>query len=334
MNKINYKWNLKDGYPAKNGLSVLSTFACGGGSTMGYKLAGFEVIGANDIDPQMAEVYKINHNPKHYFLMPIGDLVKKAENKELPDEFYNLDILDGSPPCSTFSSTGLREKAWKKEKQFREGQAKQKLSDLFFDYIDLVGALKPKVFVAENVKGMLAGNATAYTRTIMDELTALGYNVQLFLLNGATMGLPQKRERVFFIGSRKDLNMPKLKLSFNEKPILFAEVSDNTDREQKITETYSKYWDEAKPGGPVGKFQTTKKMHLGRVANTIPAGGQTFHPVYKRGLNDKELALIGSYPLDYNYNGVGARYLIGMSVPPLMAAKIAEQIKKQLFMIN
>ena len=111
---FNYKWQLKDGYPApgveKHGLKVYSTFACGGGSTMGYKLAGYDVIGANDIDPQMAKVYKENHHPKFYDLCPIGDLL----NKELPEEYYNLDILDGSPPCSTFSMAGQREKSWKK----------------------------------------------------------------------------------------------------------------------------------------------------------------------------------------------------------------------------
>ena len=94
---MNYKWQ-KSEYPKKNGKTVFTTFACGGGSSMGYKMAGFDVIGANDIDPQMAKIYKHNHNPKHFFLCPIGDLLKM----DLPDELYNLDILDGSPPCSTF----------------------------------------------------------------------------------------------------------------------------------------------------------------------------------------------------------------------------------------
>lgn len=86
----------------KNGLKVFSTFACGGGSTMGYKLTGCEVIGANDIDPEMAYHYKLNHNPKYYFLCPIKDLLKI----ELPSELFGIDILDGSPPCSSFSMAG------------------------------------------------------------------------------------------------------------------------------------------------------------------------------------------------------------------------------------
>ena len=186
---FNYQWKKTD-YPKSNNLKVFTTFACGGGSSMGYKLAGYDVIGANDIDKQMEKVYKHNHNPRYYFLMPINELVKKAKNKELPDELYNLDILDGSPPCSTFSMAGSREKAWKKDKQFREGQAKQVLSDLFYDYIDLVEELKPKVFVAENVKGMLMGNAKAYTKSILEKFDSIGYTVQLFCFNSCTMGVP------------------------------------------------------------------------------------------------------------------------------------------------
>ena len=124
-------WNLTDlAKVTPNGFKVMSTFACGGGSTMGYKRAGFDVIAANDIDPQMAEHYKRNHKPRHYYLMPIGDLVKLARARELPDELYNLDILDGSPPCSSFSMAGNRSKDWGKDKHFREGQAKQVLDDL------------------------------------------------------------------------------------------------------------------------------------------------------------------------------------------------------------
>ena len=181
-NKPDCAWSLADLASApKNGLKVMSTFACGGGSSMGYKRAGCEVIAANDIDPEMAWHYKLNINPKHYFLCPINELLEK----KLPEELYSLDILDGSPPCSTFSMAGSREKAWGKEKHFREGQAKQVLSDLFFDYLNLVGKLKPKVAIAENVKGMLIGNAKGYTKMVMARFKELGYRPQLFLLNGA-----------------------------------------------------------------------------------------------------------------------------------------------------
>ena len=105
---------------------------------------------------------------------------------------------------------------------FREGQAEQRLDDLFFDYIRLAKKLQPKVVIAENVKGLIQGNARAYVHRIKKEFEAAGYKVQLFFLNAASMGVPQKRERVFFICQRNDLNFPKLELKFNEEAINFC----------------------------------------------------------------------------------------------------------------
>lgn len=150
--KFNYKWTLKDANFTKDKGKVFSCFACGGGSTMGYKLAGFDVIGCNEIDKKMIEIYKKNHNPKYAFCEPIQEFKNK---EELSEELFNLDILDGSPPCSTFSLSGNREDDWGKMKHFREGQAEQVLDTLFFDFIDLAKKLQPKVVVAENVKGLL-----------------------------------------------------------------------------------------------------------------------------------------------------------------------------------
>lgn len=342
MSKFNYKWYLKDGYPApnieKHNLKVYSTFACGGGSSMGYKLAGYDVIGANDIDPQMAKVYKANHNPKFYDLCPISDLL----TKKLSEEYYNLDILDGSPPCSTFSMAGSREKAFKKDKVFREGQAKQILSDLFFDWIKLVEKLQPKVAIAENVKGMLAGNAKAYTSEVLKELNKIGYDVQLFLLNAASMGVPQRRERVFFICKRKDLKLPKLVLEFNDKAITFSEVKrTNGTSINTISDGEKDMWEQRKPGdkdfgdinrrvnNKISRF-TTKLIKDQETPLTVTASDNTVLYAEPRKYYKEEVIEIGSFPLDYNFLDINAKYLIGMSVPPVMTAQVAHQIYKQL----
>ena len=115
---------------------------------MGYKLAGCEVLGCCEIDPRMNKTYVLNHKPKYNYLMDIREFNKLDD---LPEELYHLDILDGSPPCSTFSIAGQREDAWGVEKVFREGQAKQTLDDLLFVFIETVGKLKPKVAIMENV---------------------------------------------------------------------------------------------------------------------------------------------------------------------------------------
>ena len=279
---MNYIWNLKDlKNIEKNNYKVFSCFSCGGGSSMGYKLAGYEVIGNCEIDKNMNEMYLKNFNVKHNYEIGVQDF---KNLKEYPLELYNIDILDGSPPCSTFSMAGEREKNWGKEKKFREGQEKQILSDLFFDFIEIAERLSPKIIIAENVKGIIAGNAKGYVNEILNRLDKIGYDTQIFLLNAATMGVPQKRERVFFICRRKDLKLPKIDLQFNEKPIYYKEFADDNYKPlNKDTLTYKRWLkridtdenigDTVKrtEKGKISGF-THKYMKLNNVSNTLTAG--------------------------------------------------------------
>lgn len=348
-NKFNYNWTLKDAVFTKDKGKVFSCFACGGGSTMGYKLAGFDVIGCNEIDPKMIEAYKTNHNPKYAYLEPIQTFKNRDD---LPAELFNLDILDGSPPCSSFSIAGNRENDWGKEKKFREGQAEQVLDTLFFDFIDLAKRLQPKIVIAENVKGLLMGEAKNYVRRIYKDLENAGYYVQHFLLDASTMGVPQRRERVFFIALRKDLAepfieqvdmftvLPKLKLQFNEPEIPFKNIFyDYTDR--PLSQHYTNFWNIRKYGdidfsassarmgkNPNAQFQY-KYLYMDKVANTITAGEQCVLYDYPRYRNFDELCECGTYPKDYNFLKNKPEYLIGMSVPPVMVARIATEIFNQ-----
>lgn len=329
MHKFPYKWYLKDGYPAKgidkNNLNVFGTFICGGGSTMGYKLAGYNHLGGVEIDKQVAQTYQLNHNPKYLFNEDIRNFNKRID---LPKELFYLDILDGSPPCSTFSMAGSREKAWGKSKQFREGQAHQTLDDLVFVYCDTIIKLQPKVFILENVKGIIQGNAKVYSKKIVEKMTKAGYTVQVFCLNAASMGVPQKRERVFFIGFKNNLKFPKLKLEFNEKPILFGDI-EHCNLKNDLTDFAYKGWLKAKQGEPIGSFQSDIKYSNTEVSNTIRSGGGCYHSTQPRHLSGKELCQIGTYPLDYNFKDIQPKYLIGMSVPPVMTAQIVHQIYLQ-----
>lgn len=200
-----WKWTMANDYPKEtNGLKVFSCFACGGGSTMGYKLAGCEVIGCCEIDPKMNEVYVKNHKPKYNYLMDIREF-NKIPNEELPKELFNLDILDGSPPCTTFSMAGEREDSWGKKKKFREGQKEQTLDDLSFVFIDTAAKLKPKVVIMENVEGLIKGAAWKYVQQIYKQFWNIGYEVGHWLLKGEEMGVPQRRHRVVFVAMRNDL---------------------------------------------------------------------------------------------------------------------------------
>jgi len=345
--KFPYKWTLKDAVFTKDKGKVFSCFACGGGSTMGYKLAGFDVLGCNEIDPKMIEAYKANHNPKYAYLEPIQTFKLRTD---LPDELYNLDILDGSPPCSSFSMAGNREKDWGKEKKFREGQELQVLDTLFFDFIDLAKELQPKVVVAENVKGLILGEAKNYVREIYLEFDLAGYYCQHWLLDASKMGVPQKRERVFFIALRKDLAnqfleqvdmftvLPKLKLEFNEPEITYKDIEDIDAVLPEVRKSFADLWINTKPGRnfgtahPKGHYFGETKQHPDNVCNTIIAntnGSLLWHYDILRPLNDYEYKLIGTYPLDYNFQNNKPKYLIGMSVPPVMTAQIAKQVYEQ-----
>lgn len=326
----------------KNGLKVMSTFACGGGSSMGYKRAGCEIVAANDIDPEMAWHYKRNLKPPHYFLCPIRDLL----TADLPPELFKLDILDGSPPCSTFSMAGSREKAWGKNKHFREGQAKQVLSDLFFDYLDLVERLKPKVAIAENVKGMILGNAKGYTKMVMSRFREIGYRPQLFLLNSADCGVPQRRERVFFCAIRDDIEAPPLKLEPRHRWISAGEatkdlqVIDNS-RELITSKKELVYWENTPQGESleIGCNKVTKKrawfnnykLHQDQPSPTLSSTFSNFtHWNEPRRLTFCEWKRLGSFPDDYHAktDKIG-KYMIGMSVPPKMTEQVARAVIDQ-----
>ena len=342
--KFPYEWTLKDANFTKDKGTVFSCFACGGGSTMGYKLAGFDVLGCNEIDPKMIEAYRVNHKPKYSYLEPIQTFKLR---KDLPSELYNLDILDGSPPCSSFSMAGNREKDWGKDKKFREGQAEQVLDTLFFDFIDLAKELQPKVVVAENVKGMLMGSAKEYVRKVYDEFDKAGYYCQHFLLDASRMGVPQRRERVFFICLRKDLAnqflesvdiftvKPKIEMNFNEPKIPFKEVYEKNKKRKGINGTALKHYSNAKDNGR--SFETKNGTKFGffykclpdLVCATITAGSVYSISEEPKKLTSSEFCKIGSYPLDYNFIKNKPSYLIGMSVPPVMTAQIASNIYNQ-----
>jgi DNA (cytosine-5)-methyltransferase 1 len=347
MQKPECAWDLTDlDAVPKNGVTVMSTFACGGGSSMGYKRAGCTIVAANDIDPEMAWHYKHNLKPTLYYLCPIRDLL----TADLPPELFALDILDGSPPCSTFSMAGSREKSWGKEKHFREGQAKQVLSDLFFDYLDLVQRLRPRVAIAENVKGMLIGIAKGYTKLVMSRFREIGYRPQLFLLNAADCGVPQRRERVFFCAVRDDIDVVALKLSPTHRWIsageACADLTDLTDGEREDTAPtgmHLKWWHKTakgdcyataarKEGRKCGLFSHIRLHDIQPSPTLTCATGDhsALHWGECRRLSLREWKRLGSFPDDYHAetDKIG-KYMVGMSVPPRMAEVVARAVCEQ-----
>ena len=337
MEKIKGPWHLTDLFGIKkNGFKVFSCFHCGGGSSMGYKLAGFHVLGGVEIDPEMMALYRANHNPKHSFLMGVQDF-NKIPLEEIPDELKNLDILDGSPPCSVFSMAGKREKKWGKENYFREGQKKQKLDDLFGHFIEVGKRLQPKIIVAENVKGLIAGNAKGYVKEIFTAFREAGYSAQLFLFNSAKMGVPQARERTFFLARRNDLNLPPIKPIFKEKPIPCSNaIKDviNHGKTHALSPKVKALWEKTKPGDSLSKVHPKGHYFNFSVANpyrptstlTASQPGIPIRWDKPRHFSSGELLRIQTFPEDYNFLKSEPSYVMGMSVPPFMTQRVALEI--------
>lgn len=340
MKSTDWKWSFADYPKEKNGLKVFSCFACGGGSTMGYKLAGCEVLGCCEIDPKMNEVYIKNHNPKYNFLMDIREF-NNIPNEKLPPELFNLDILDGSPPCTTFSTAGLREKTWGKKKKFREGQAEQTLDDLSFVFIDTVAKLRPKVMIMENVEGLIKGEAWPYVQRIYGQLAEIGYKVNHWLLKGQHMGVPQMRHRVFFIAVRDDIkfDLDRLDMSFNYEPVNYGEIK--TPKGDKITAKsilellpYVEYGDiflRSACEKLKGKKSFFNEMILydDKPCYTLRAKPSYYRYGTDESITKEDIIHAQTFPEDYdfiNYSKSNVCYICGMSVPPVMIKRIVTRL--------
>ncbi len=336
-----YQWKLSDiKHPDKG--TVFSCFSCGGGSSMGYKIAGFDVIGCCESDKRVMGAYTHNLSPRFSYCEPIQTFRKR---KDLPAELYTLDILDGSPPCTPFSMSGVRDKYWGKERVFSEGGVKQVLDTLFFEFIALAKRLQPKVIVAENVKGILLGKACEYVNRIFREFDDAGYVVRHYLLNAAKMGVPQRRERVFFIALRKDLerNFSLLSLSpdYNEPEIYPSEFVDYEGREvcSPVVRTLWEHreYGERIQGATSKRINGVEKcfsqvyLYPKKICPTLQSDrSNIIHFNEPRFLSLHELKCISTFPQNYDFTGVNPWYVCGMSVPPVMMAQVATHIYTRL----
>jgi DNA (cytosine-5)-methyltransferase 1 len=309
---------------------------------MGYKLAGYDVLGCCEIDPKINEVYVKNHHPRFNFRMDIREF-NAMPDEELPEELFNLDILDGSPPCTTFSMAGEREESWGKKKKFREGQAEQTLDDLSFVFIATAAKLRPKCIVMENVDGLIKGEAWSYVQRIYKQLHDIGYQVNHWLLKGENMGVPQKRHRVFFVGVRNDLgyDMEKLDMPFNYEHITYGEIKCGdgkaaTPKAKEVLENL-KYgekdmvsaWNRVhNPGKP------EKRMWFNHIViydtDVVPAltsGHDSFFDYSNKAqISAKSIANASTFPQDYDFCGEKTPYICGMSVPPIMMKRVATRL--------
>lgn len=189
-----------------NGLTAISTFSGCGGSSLGYRMAGYRLAWANEFIDAARDSYNANKSPE--------TILDSRDIRAIrPDDILSaigikagkLDLMDGSPPCASFSTAGKREDGWGKVKAYSDKA--QRTDDLFHEFARLLKGIQPKVFVAENVSGLIKGTAKGYFLEILAALKACGYRVDAKLLDAQWLGVPQARQRLIFVGVRKDLGL-------------------------------------------------------------------------------------------------------------------------------
>ncbi len=190
---------------------VVSLFAGCGGSSLGYKMAGCDVLAAVERDPHAVATYRANHDGTTLLYADITQLDPLAILKQVGLTPGNLDILDGSPPCQGFSLAGKR-------------QLNDPRNRLFEEYVRFLQSIQPKAFVMENVPGLVSGPMQGIFREMTGMLRQAGYVVKARILNAAHYGVPQSRRRVIVLGIRADLGVPPTHPAPLTRPLTFREA--------------------------------------------------------------------------------------------------------------
>ena len=324
-----------------NGLTVLSTFSGCGGSCLGFRMAGFRVLAACEFIEAARDTYSANF-PE----VPIcGNDIRDVSGADLLSlaGVSAVDVLEGSPPCASFSTAGKGHKGWGEVRSYSE--TKQRTDDLFFEFARILGEVRPRAFVAENVSGLVKGAAKGYFLEILARLKACGYRVRCKVLDAQWLGVPQSRQRTIFVGIRDDLGAepahPKplpYRYSIRDAlPWVVRSVQDprgkfdvqvNDAGEPCFTikaggsshvtveaETdigrfaIGREYDKLKPGEQSGKYFNLIKADEGKPSPCILAGhgsggvASVVHPTKKRKFTIAELRRICGFPDDFVLTG-------------------------------
>lgn len=311
-------------------LKVASLFCGCGGTDVGL-LGGFDFLGENYARNPMKIVYAndIEESACRIFEENFGVVPDRRDIRTVPaSEIPEIDVLTGGFPCQSFSIVAQNPK--------RLGY-KDERGMLFFEMCRILREKQPKCFIAENVKGLLSANKGEAFPLIISEFEKSGYQVTHKLINAATFGVPQKRERVIIVGIRNDLGFkyefPEDVLSEDDYAVLGDVVENQVDEKYFFSEKAVQGMRAAKRDMNKGRAQDLNKpcntvgSHLAKVSlnSTDPVlldGGR-----YRR-FTPREVARIQSFPESFKLIGVeGAQYrALGNAIPPVMFWYVAHQL--------
>lgn len=329
--------------------TTIELFAGAGGLALGIENAGFTTIGLVEIDKDSSNTLK--YNKPNWRV--INDDIANISCKNLPKYFNipkgDLDLLSGGAPCQSFSYAGKRL------------GLEDARGTLFFHYAKFLEQLQPKMFLFENVRGLLTHDKGKTYDTISRIFEETGYIIQKKVLNAWDYGVPQKRERLITIGIRKDL-AKKISFEFPEphsyKPVLRDVLLDCPKSEGSLYSDYKRkifelvppggYWrdipqDIAKEymkscwemeGGRTGILRRLSLDEPSLTVLTSPSQKQTdrCHPLEARPFTIRENARCQSFPDDWKFCGsIGSQYRqVGNAVPVMLAYELGKKIKEAL----
>ncbi|NLV20635.1 MAG: DNA cytosine methyltransferase [Syntrophomonadaceae bacterium] len=301
-------------------MRVVSLFSGAGGLDLGFKMAGHNIIWANDLYGDAVETYRINLG-NHIVCKDIFTV----DANEVPD----CDIIIGGFPCQGFSVANTKR------------NINDERNQLYKQLMRIINAKQPKFFLAENVKGIFSLAKGQVLKMILDDFTSMGYKVQTKVLNAADYGVPQLRQRVFIIGIRKDLNY-----EFEYPAPMYSEDgSDGLAKWIGVGEALASLPNPDEPNDlpnhDYSKYKLRFNGYIGhrmidpqKPAPTVTARGDDkggvvvlHHPNNQRRMSCRELATVQSFPIDYVFSGTRSSVYrqIGNAVPPLLALAVAKQ---------
>jgi DNA (cytosine-5)-methyltransferase 1 len=323
--------------------NVVSLFAGGGGSSTGYRMSGGKVLAINEFIPEAVATYQANWKSTKIIDGDIKAVTPEQILEAIGKKKGELDLLDGSPPCSAFSTVGTRDKGWGKTKKYSDSEQTD-VEDLFFEYIRILRGVMPRVFIAENVAGLAKGVAKGYLNKIIRELGDSGYHVECKILDSKWLGVPQSRTRVIFIGIRNDIYDPKTKGLLHPKPntkmVSLSEafkglVFNELDAKETDISSYAIHRElvKMKSGEQSSKYFQLLKSDPNKVSGCITAssGGSSIAAARhwdNRAFTVSEVKRIMSIPDDYILTGTYQQKIerLGRMVTPFMYRAVCDNL--------
>jgi DNA (cytosine-5)-methyltransferase 1 len=332
--------------PDEKLLTAISFFNGGGGMSIGFLEAGYDLLLANDIEPEAKNSHDLNHPNIPFICQDISTLQKQQIFEVIGEE--NIDVIIGGPPCQGFSNMG--DKSSCDPRNF-----------LFESYLRIIDWVKPKCVLMENVAGFKNMYGGVFFDNLCNKLSLMGYDVYSKIIDSSNFGVPQKRKRVFVFATRMDApyhfptpskNSIGRLLSRNNVGEAIMDLLDNYDKFNNHmplnhTETVIRRYEYIPEGGKLPSPEnlpedirrknfgnTYQRLHRLQPSTTMVPGNNAFpiHPTLNRSLTPREAARIQSFPDHHIFTGTRADQckLVGNAVPPLLSAKLALSIKEHL----